>query len=165
MSNENVEQILDVQLTCEGQATGKMRNELKVTGSWNPDHPWQLATDEGPFHGGDSTAPPPLALFCASVTGCFMTQVRAFAKKLRIPIASLKVTGSFKWQAVTHPQRPYVSSPRGFGLDIEIDSSATPEQLKELIAAAKRGCFLEQTLIRPNAIDHRMKLDGRWVEV
>ena len=34
---------------------------------------FELATDEGPFHGGDGTAPPPLALFTAALTGCLMT--------------------------------------------------------------------------------------------
>lgn len=33
-------------------------------------------------------APPPLALFVAGLTGCIMTQIRAFAKRMDVPIDS-----------------------------------------------------------------------------
>ena len=36
---------------------------------------------------------------------------------------------------------------------------------KALINAAKKGCFLEQTLGQANTIRHRMKVDDGWVDV
>ncbi len=165
MTDAAAKQILDVKMTCSGLATGKMRNELEVFGSWNPDNPWKLATDEGAFHGGDGTAPPPLALFAAGTAGCFMTQVRAFSKKLRVPVTALKVECVFKWKAVIPDKAPYVSEPVGFSIDIELESTASLEDQKALIDAAKKGCFIEQTLVQANVIDHRLKVGDDWVVV
>ena len=51
----------EVQFNCTGTATGKMRNELAVEMVRPSFESFQLASDEGPFHGGDASAPPPLA--------------------------------------------------------------------------------------------------------
>jgi len=60
-----------VQFDCIGKATGKMRNDLTVHMKLPfEEGPFEMATDEGSFHGGDATAPPPLALFVAGLTGC-----------------------------------------------------------------------------------------------
>ena len=66
-----------VEFTCSGNAVGKMRNELEVHMTKPSQETFFLATDEGSFHGGDATAPPPLGLFVGSLTGCIMTQIRA----------------------------------------------------------------------------------------
>ena len=50
---------LTVTFTCSGQAVGKMRNDLDVRMTAPMEEHFTLATDEGPFHGGDATAPPP----------------------------------------------------------------------------------------------------------
>ena len=71
-----------VRFECTGTAVGKIRNELDVAMVEPSVERFKLATDEGPFHGGDATAPPPLALFVGGLTGCIMTQIRAFAKRL-----------------------------------------------------------------------------------
>ena len=52
---------LTVTFTCEGRAVGKMRNELDVTMTEPMVERFAMATDEGSFHGGEATAPPPLA--------------------------------------------------------------------------------------------------------
>ena len=77
----------DVIFEGKGVASGKMRNDISV--QWPAmKESFDLATDEGPFHGGDGTAPPPLALFTAALTGCIMTQIRAFSKRLKINIGT-----------------------------------------------------------------------------
>lgn len=60
---------------------------------------------------------------------------------------------------------PYVTSPRNFNLDNEIDSPASEEELRSLIDAAKKGCFIEQTLAVSNTVTHRLKTDGGWIDV
>ena len=77
---------IKVTFTCHGQATGKMRNDLDVAMISPMVERFTLATDEGPFHGGDATAPPPLALFVGGLTGCIMTQLRAFAKRMDVEV-------------------------------------------------------------------------------
>jgi len=61
-----------------------MRNELEVSMVRPFKENFSLASDEGAFHGGEATAPPPLALFTGGLTGCIMTQIRAFAKRLDV---------------------------------------------------------------------------------
>ena len=58
------EKRFDVEFEGSGRATGKMRNDISVTFK-TMGETFELATDEGGFHGGDGTAPPPLALFTA----------------------------------------------------------------------------------------------------
>ena len=67
-----------------------MRNDIVV--NWPASgEKFDLATDKGAFHGGDATAPPPLALFVAGLTGCVMTQIRAFAKRFSIELTDVTV--------------------------------------------------------------------------
>jgi uncharacterized OsmC-like protein len=154
-----------VQFDCTGIATGKMRNELSVTMALPfPEGPFELATDEGSFHGGDASAPPPLALFVGGLTGCIMTQIRAFAKRLGVRLDDLKVETrvQWDWQAAG---RVYETAPRSFEIDVMIDSPDDADKVEALIAAAKKGCFIEQTLGRQNTIRHRMRTAEGWRDV
>jgi uncharacterized OsmC-like protein len=154
-----------VQFDCTGSAVGKMRNELEVRMSLPfAEGQFELATDEGSFHGGDASAPPPLALFVGGLTGCIMTQIRAFAKRLGVKIDDLKVETrvQWNWQAVG---RVYETAPRAFEIDVLIDSPSQEAKVVELIETAKKGCFIEQTLGRQNTIRHRMKTANGWKEV
>ncbi|HBN30594.1 MAG TPA: hypothetical protein DD416_05075, partial [Rhodobacteraceae bacterium] len=115
-------------------------------------------------HGGDASAPPPLALFVAGLTGCIMTQIRAFAKRLKVSLNDLDVETRVVWDWEAKG-RIYETGPRSFEIDVMIDSSDAVEKVVELINAAKKGCFLEQTLGQANTIRHRMKTPDGWVEV
>ena len=91
MTIEQPDQPLTVTFKCSGKATGKMRNDLDVHMVEPMEEHFTLATDEGPFHGGDATAPPPLALFVGGMTGCIMTQLRAFARRMDVVIDDVRV--------------------------------------------------------------------------
>lgn len=151
----------DVVFEGTGVASGKMRNDISVV--W-PDmkESFELATDEGPFHGGDGTAPPPLAYFTAALTGCLMTQIRAFAKRLKIQIDGLEVQTRLHWTGTQEGNAPYVTAPVGFDMDVDIQSPASDDDLRALLDAAKKGCFLEQTLMQGLVVGHRLKLGGTW---
>ena len=153
-----------VQFDCKGRATGKMRNELDVTMS-QPfvEGPFTMATDEGSFHGGDASAPPPLALFVAGLTGCIMTQIRAFAKRLRVSLNDLNVETRVVWDWEAKG-KVYETAPHSFEIDIFIDSDDPMDRQLELVAAAQKGCFLEQTLGQSNTITHRLKTADGWVD-
>lgn len=154
----------DVIFEGKGTASGKMRNDISVEWPMMKES-FELATDEGPFHGGDGTAPPPLALFTAALTGCLMTQIRAFAKRLKIELNGLEVGARLHWKGEQMGNDPYVTAPVAFSLDVEVDSSASEDDLRRLIAAAKKGCFIEQTLAEGIVVGHRLKLGGEWHEV
>ncbi|MEM9394107.1 MAG: OsmC family protein [Pseudomonadota bacterium] len=153
----------DVIFEGKGKASGKMRNDIAVEWPMMKES-FDLATDEGPFHGGDGTAPPPLALFTAALTGCLMTQIRAFAKRLKIQLDGLEVGARLHWKGEQMGNEPYVTAPVSFSLDVEVESGASKEDLLRLIAAAKKGCFIEQTLAEGIVVGHRLKLDGEWYE-
>lgn len=152
-----------VQFNCTGRAVGKMRNEMDVRMVLPMQEDFTLATDEGAFHGGDATAPPPLALFVGSLTGCIMTQIRAFAKRLDVPLSGLEVDTrvAWDWQA---KDRVYETAPKSFEIDVRIDSDAPRPAVRALVAAAKKGCFIEQTLGQSNAIRHRIRDGDAWIE-
>jgi uncharacterized OsmC-like protein len=151
----------DVIFEGTGTSSGKMRNDIHVVWPMMQET-FDLATDEGPFHGGDGTAPPPLALFTAALTGCLMTQIRAFAKRLRTPIGTVTVKARLHWTGEQTGNDPYVTAPVGFDLDIDLDSSASKDEQLSLIAAAKKGCFIETTLMQGLAVGHRIKVNDDW---
>lgn len=126
---------------------------------------WEMATDEGAFHGGDATAPPPLAYFATALVGCLMTQIRAFSKLLDMPVTSVTATARIKWRGRQLGNAPYRTEPVGLEIDLDIDSTADASRLATLVAAAKQGCFIEQTLVRENTITHRLKSGETWIDV
>lgn len=144
-----------------GRSSGKMRNDISVTWPMMKES-FELATDEGPFHGGDSTAPPPLALFTAALTGCLMTQIRAFSKRLNIPIGDLEVQARLHWEGEQEGDDPYVTNPVGFSLDVDLGSKASAADQHQLLDAAKKGCFIEQTLAKGLIVDHRLRIGEDW---
>lgn len=144
-----------------GTSSGKMRNDISV--NWPMmNETFDLATDEGPFHGGDGTAPPPLALFCAALTGCLMTQIRAFAKRLKIDLKGVTVKTRLHWRGEQEGNEPYVSSPVAFDMDVDMESDASSEDQMRLLQAAKKGCFIETTLMQGLEVGHRLKLGDDW---
>ncbi|MEO1223704.1 MAG: OsmC family protein [Pseudomonadota bacterium] len=154
----------EVVFDCEARSTGKMRNDIAVRMVEPFVESFEMATDEGPFHGGESSAPPPLAYFTAGLAGCIMTQIRAFAKRLRIPLDGVKVAARLHWRGEQVGRDPYVTAPVGFSLDIDLDTTASVDDQLRLIAAAKKGCFIEQTLAQSNTVDHRLRVGDDWIE-
>lgn len=151
----------EVIFTGTGRASGKMRNDIAVEWPMMKER-FELATDEGPFHGGDGTAPPPLALFTAALTGCLMTQIRAFSKRLKIEVGEVEVLARLHWQGEQEGNAPYVTRPVGFHLDVDLDSPATEEEQHRLLSAARQGCFIEQSLAMGVVVGHRLKIDETW---
>jgi uncharacterized OsmC-like protein len=155
----------EVVFDCDARAVGKMRCEMDVRLLVPEKLEWQMASDEYAFHGGDGTAPLPIAYFMAGLTSCLMTQIRAFAKRLRVDIRDVHVHCRCEWEATMRGREPYESAPKSIDLDLEIDSDAPLDDIKRLIDAAKKGCFIEATLGQANEIGHRLKVGDEWVAV
>ncbi len=158
---EGTEKTFDVIFEGVGRSSGKMRNDISVEWPMMKER-FELATDEGPFHGGDGTAPPPLALFTAALTGCLMTQIRAFAKRLDIPVRNVEVRARLHWNGRQAGDDPYVTAPVAFDLDVDIDSDASAADLENLLNCARKGCFIEQTLAQGLIVGHRLKVGEEW---
>lgn len=155
---------VDIVFDAQARTLGKMKSEVTITSQFS-NFSVTLETDEGKLHGGDASAPMPLHYFAAGVVTCLMTQMKAFAKRLRIPVENIAMNADFHWRLVQVGREPYVSQPVGFDIDIDVESDASVEDIKRLIAAAKKGCFAEQALTLPCEIGHRLKVGEDWVEV
>ncbi len=164
MTVEQPKDPLTVTFTCHGHATGKMRNDLDVRMTEPMEEHFTLATDEGPFHGGDATAPPPLALFVGGLTGCLMTQLRAFAKRMDVVIDDLQVETKVSWQWMPKG-RVYETAPKSFDIVVYMESSSDLDRQVALVEAAKKGCFVEQTLAVENTITHRIKTETGFLRL
>ena len=155
----------DVIFECDAVNQGKMRTDMKVRMLEPDPFEYELATDELGFHGGDGTAPTPLMLFSGGLAACLMTQLRAFSKRLRIDAGEIRLATRLHWQGFQKGKEPYETEPVSFEIDIDMLGSASTQERIQLIEAAKKGCFVEQTLMRPNMIGHRSKVDNEWVQV
>jgi uncharacterized OsmC-like protein len=152
-------------LTFKGNArnTGTMRNDIDVVFE-SMNETFKLATDEGAFHGGKGTAPPPLALFTASLCGCVMTQIKAFGKKLKIQVNEIQIDAQMEWNGSITEEGPYIADCKGYNLDIDIISDETIQNKKKLLNAAIQGCFIEASL-KPGIVKHRLKNDKEWINI
>jgi uncharacterized OsmC-like protein len=154
----------DVIFEAEGVNRAKFRNDVKVHLRGPHAVSYDLPTDEGGIHGGDATAPYPLAYFTSALTACVMTQIRAFSKRLDIPVASFSVKTRCHWQAQQRGNAPYDSEPVAFEMDVDIEGDIPEADKRRLLTAAQNGCFVEQSL-KPGLIRHRLKIGERWVDV
>ena len=148
-----------------GKAVGKMRNEVDVNIVEPYSKSFEIASDEGVFHGGDETAPSPLSYLAAAHVTCYMTQVRAFAKRLRVPVDDLTVRARMEWEGEQVGRDPYTARSLSFTLETEMITSASEEDQLRLLRAARDGCFVEATISAAHTIAHRSKIGNRWHDV
>lgn len=125
--------------------------------------PFAMATDEGPYHGGARSAPPPLAYFVTGLATCFLTQMRAFAPMVGVVLNDITVQARVEWEAHLDGNAPYTAHGRAIFLDMEIDSPAGLDTLRALVGVASRACYVEALLAAPPR--HRLKRDGHLVEM
>lgn len=154
----------EVIFDVEGRNNAKFRNEIMVHKRLSHPVSVELPTDEGPGHGGDGTAPYPLAYFAAGLTACIMTQLRAFSRRLGVPVTEFTVNTRCHWQATQVGTAPYESAPVAFTMDIDLGGGASEADKRRVIAAAEKGCFVE-TALKPGVVKHRLKVGDDWVEV
>jgi hypothetical protein len=119
--------------------------------------------DEGAFHGAAGSAHAADAVRRRALVACPMTQLRASSKRLRIEAGEITLRTRLHWRGRQRGCESYVTEPVAFSIDIEMEWAASVPDRLRLIKAAKKGCFVEQTLMRPNTIAHRLKDGERWV--
>jgi len=154
----------DVVYELSAVASGVMRNDVRGR-MLEPvlDHIFEMATDEGGYHGGDASAPPPLSYFTTGLVTCLMTQLRASAKRLRIPIGLPKIDARIEWKGDQVGNLPYVARGHAFRFDIDLQTDTPLAEQKRVLAAATKSCFVE--VILNVSIHHRLRIDGKWVDV
>lgn len=156
--------MFDVVFDVKAKAVGKMRAEMTVEAIQPFQSVNHLAIDEGPFQGGEGTAPTPLEFFLTGLAGCLMVQIKSFGKKMRVQIDGLDVQLKAKWEAHKGVHVPYIGAPVSFDIMVDVDSPASEAEIQHLVKAAQLGCFVEQTMSQVNSIGHSVrKSGGDWV--
>lgn len=150
--------MFDVIFEARGVAVGKLRNEVTIEAREPFTSVNMLATDEGPFQGGEGTAPTPLEYFLTGLVGCLMTQIRVFSKRMKVPIDDLQVDCRAHWSA--HPDEVglYQGFPESFEIDVKLTSSEPESLVEEMVSAARRGCFVERTMAQANVVTHKLEI-------
>ena len=164
MDTHQPETRFGVVFEAEGRNTAKFRNDIVVHKRFRHPVSVELPTDEGPGHGGDGTAPYPLAYFAAGLTACIVTQLRAFSQRLKVPVTEFTVNTRCHWEAKQVGTAPYESAPIAFTMDIDLGGGASEADKRRVIAAAEKGCFVE-TALKPSVVNHRLKVGDHRVEV
>lgn len=157
--------VVPVIFEADARAAEGMRNEVegRCLAPAREFLPFAMATDEGPFHGGARSAPPPLAYFITGLATCFLTQMRAFAPTLGVVLDDISVRARVEWEAHLEGTAPYTAHGRAVFLDIEIDSASGLDQLRELVGVASRACYVEALLAAP--VRHRLRRASELVEM
>jgi uncharacterized OsmC-like protein len=101
--------------------------------------------------------------FLRAKAACVMMQIRAFSKRLGIPVNGFTVKTRCHWQAQQSGNAPYESAPVAFTMDVDIESEVSEADKRRLLAAAQKGCFVEQSL-KAGLVRHRLKIGERWVD-
>ena len=160
MPSDAVDTIFEVLFESEGVCVGKLRNEVTNTAHKPFRARRMLATDEGHFQGGEDTSATPLEFFLTGLVGCLMTQIRVFARRMKVEVRGLTVNCRAEWAAVADPVAPYAARPVGFEIDIALDSDAPEERVRALVDGARRACFVEATLAQKNDVRHTLRLNS-----
>ena len=157
--------IVPVIFEADAKTAEGMRNEvegrcLAPAGEFLP---FEMATGEGPYHGGARSAPPPLAYFVTGLATCFLTQLRAFAPSVGVTLGEAAVRARVEWEAHLDGPGPYVARGRAITLDMDIDSPAGLDKLRELVGVASKACYVEALLAVP--VRHRLKRGDDWLDM
>lgn len=103
---------------------------------------FEVHVDEPESVGGDGTGPQPTDYLLASVASCFVLSLVYSARRRSValpPGVQVIVTGTY-------------DGPRFSDIAIEVFSTLPDGEVKRLIVAAERVCYVTNTLRRPPAI-------------
>lgn len=148
----------------EGRNAGRYRTDVIVHRRARVVESFHLPTDEGKIIGGDGTAPYPLAYFVSALTGCLTTHLRSFSERLDIPLRHMTVNVSCRWEARQADDALYESAPIKFTVDVDLGDDMPEADKRRLVAAARKGCFVEQSL-KPGIVRHRLKSGDGWIDL
>ena len=73
------------------------------------------------------------------------------------------VRARVEWEAHLDGPGPYVARGRAITLDMDIDSPAGLDKLRELVGVASKACYVEALLAVP--VRHRLKRGDDWLDM
>lgn len=107
---------------------------------------YSITVDEPASVGGTDQGPEPTSVFLASIASCFTIAMAWCANKQSVELRGLKVnaTGTY-------------SGPKFNSVKISCEADCDPERLMEVSDAARRVCYVTNTLASDLKIDIQTK--------
>jgi ribosomal protein S12 methylthiotransferase accessory factor len=106
-----------------------------------------IQTDQPPQGGGEGSAPPPFALFLASIGTCAGIYVLGFCKRRGLPTEGIRI-------AQRMDQDPRTGLVGGVAIDIQVPPTF-PEKYHDALVRAADQCAVKKHLEHPPTFDVR----------
>lgn len=151
----------EVVLVVDAESLDNMRKQATVRVERPKGSTFQIICDEGPYLGGDDSAPPPLAYYSASIAFCLLTQMSRYAavKKLNIKKMRLSQETRFSMEGSVL-QGTLLGKGVGVSTHVEIESNEPPEIIREMLRVGENSCFVMQSIIHPVPTSMTANLNG-----
>lgn len=128
---------------------------------------WEVVSDEGTAVGGRGTAPSPLMYFAAGLGLCFMSHVEMLAKRVELPIGSVRLEQRSRFSTTLDLGAVDPASVLGKGermeLHLMIESPAEPERLETFMGWCRQACMALQTMAAATPVETVLFLNGTRV--
>tara|TARA_R110002049_G_scaffold27321_4_gene94475 strand:- start:15001 stop:15564 length:564 start_codon:yes stop_codon:yes gene_type:complete len=140
----------EVVLKVEAESLDNMRKQATVRIDQPKGSTFQIICDEGPYLGGDDSAPPPLAYYSASIAFCLLTQLSRYATVRKLNIHSMKLSQETRFAMEGSVVKGTLT---GRGVEVvthlDIESDEPEETIRQMIEVGKNSCFIHQSIMNP----------------
>jgi putative redox protein len=102
----------------------------------------RLTVDEPPSAGGTDQGPMPTELLLAALASCYTLALRWAAQRLEVDLGEIAVTATGTYERLSFER-----------ISLVVATALPPAQADELLSAARRVCYVSNTLARDVRID------------
>ena len=90
-----------------------------------------------------------------------MTQVARYGHMLKVKIDGMRVKVRGRYRVDGSVLNDTIDAAmQGAEIDVEMESTDTPDRVARVLRNAERGCFVMQALLRPVPVTTRARLNG-----
>ncbi|KLU07065.1 hypothetical protein RISK_000866 [Rhodopirellula islandica] len=152
----------EVVLRLEAESLDNMRKRATVRVDQPQGSTFEIICDEGPYLGGDDSAPPPLAYYSASIAFCLLTQLSRYASIKKLKISRLKLSQETRFSMEGSVLKGTLT---GRGVEVithlEIESEESEETIRKMIEVGENSCFIHQSIMHPVPSTIQAKFNGQ----
>lgn len=151
----------EVVLVVDAESLDNMRKAATVSVEHPQGSTFRIICDEGPYLGGDDSAPPPLAYYSASIAFCLLTQLSRYAaiKKLKIKKMRLSQETRFSIEG-SAIQGSLMGKGECVITHVDIESDEPEEAICEMLRVGQNSCFIMQSILHPVPATISANLNG-----
>ncbi len=149
-------------LVTEATSLENMRKVADVVIEHPQGSRFRIICDEGPYLGGDDSAPPPLAYYSAALAFCLLTQLSRYAtvKKLKIDKLNLRQEMRFAMEG-SIIQGTLTGRGVNVVTHIDIKSDEPEERIRKMLEVGENSCFIMQSVVNAVPTSVSASLNGK----